>query len=35
MVYGHLGVVRHQSAAVEYRVEQHTTNFLAERVAAF
>jgi uncharacterized protein DUF6932 len=32
-VYGHLGTVRHRSAAVEYRVEQHTTT-LGERLAA-
>lgn len=32
-VYGHLGRVRHRSAAVEYRVEQHSAT-LRERLAA-
>ena len=30
-VYGHLGTMRHRSAAVEYRVEQHT-KVLGERL---
>jgi len=32
-VYGHLGTVRHRSAAVEYRVEQHAAK-LGDRLAA-
>ena len=32
-VYGHLGTVRHRSAAVEYRVEQHPT-ILRDKLAA-
>jgi len=32
-VYGHLGTVRHRSAAVQYRVEQHAAT-LGDRVAA-
>ncbi len=32
-VYGHLGTVRHRSAAVEYRVEQHAAS-LGDRLAA-
>jgi hypothetical protein len=31
-VYGHLGTVRHRSAAVEYRMEQHAAT-LGDRVA--
>ena len=32
-VYGHLGTVRHRSAAVEYRVEQHAAK-LRDKLAA-
>ena len=32
-VYGHLGTVRHRSAAVEYRIEQHAAT-LGDRLAA-
>jgi len=32
-VYGHLGNVRHRSAAVEYRVEQHATSLRDDRLA--
>jgi len=32
-VYGHLGTVRHRSAAVQYRVEQHAAK-LRDKLAA-